>query len=289
MGGMMKRSVFWLCAGLAVLFAGCPRNIAPPSDQVTDAGELIAAVEAATTSVQDVRMLDVRLDFFGQQGRASVKQLVLIQHPDRLRIQTYIPGMEGIAGVLVCACGRFAFHDRQEDVYYYGPATAENVARVLPVGLGCQDLAHVLLGGAPHQRLLALGGEPTLKWDRRQGLYRLTWEQAGPQGERAEVQVRHGDWRVTRMRTWKGDGSLEYDYTAERFESQQGLMLPGKRRFVVPGTQEDFSLAQGETQINPGLDEVLFELSPPGGSPVRYIGPMSPPPPPPVDGLLCDE
>mgnify|MGYP003332389144 CR=1 FL=1 len=40
-----------------------------------------------------------------------MKQLVLIQHPDRLRIQTYIPGMEGIAGVAstLCMCvGGFA-------------------------------------------------------------------------------------------------------------------------------------------------------------------------------------
>ncbi len=284
---MRVSNLWWLLAGLGLLLGGCPKNVPPPTDEVTDAAELLEAINGATTSIDDARMLDVRLDYFGQQGRASIKQLILLQHPDRLRIQTYIPGMEGVAGVLVCACGKFAFHDRQEDVYYHGPATTENIARVMPVGLNCKDLAHVLLGGAPHDRLGSMGVEPSIQWDRTEGGYLLDWQGASGEDSRARVWVRHGDWRVTKMTTWTADGETRYDYEAEKFAKMGEIILPGRRRFVVKSTGEDFSLTQGETQVNPELDEVLFQLAPPAGSPVRYIGPQSSPPPPPVDGDLC--
>lgn len=275
-------------AAAALALAGCPRDIPPPDNQITDAAELLGAVRGTSTSVSQARFKDVRLDYFGQQGRATVRQLIAMSHPDRIRIQTYIPGMEDVAGMLVCACGRFAFHDRNEDVYYYGPATASNVARVLPVGLDCADLAHVMLGGAPHNRLDALGSAPALSWDRREGLYRLEWDKTGAEDERVELLVRHGDWRVARMTTWDAAGQTRYDYAADRFARIDGLVLPEKRRFLA-GEGEDFSLTQEKVELDPDPEfpEAIFMLAPPTGSPVRYIGPEALAPPPPADGDLC--
>lgn len=287
----MTRSPAALVVGFLALslLYGCPKDYPPPTDQVTDPAELLAGVRTATEEVTDARFKDVRLDYFGEKGRLSVKQLVLVAHPDRVRIQTYIPGFEGVAGVLVCACGQFAFHDRQENVYYYGPSTAENVARVLPVGLSCEDLVHVMLGGAPHQRLELAGGEPRLKWDGETGRYSLTQQgvRGVDEGARIELQIRHGDWRIAEMVVGDGKGGVRYRYSADRFSTEDGRVLPGKRRFVVPATDEDFSLTTGETQIDPELPEVLWELAPPQGTPFRYIGPSLSPQPPPADGNMC--
>ena len=162
---MIKPHHLAALALLALLAPACMKPIPRPSDAISEPGELLEAVKASSLEIESLRMKDVRLDYFGAQGRVSVRQTLLQQQPDRLRVQTYIPGFDGVAGVLVCACGQFAFHDRQEDIYYYGPATAKNVGRVLPLGLNCRDMGHVLLGGAPHDRLEAAGGEPSLRWD----------------------------------------------------------------------------------------------------------------------------
>ena len=275
---------------LALLTSGasCGGQIPAPTDALTDPVELLGAVERTSLSIQSARFIDVRLDYFGEQGRASVKQLILMEHPDRVRIQTYIPGFSGVAGVLVCACGQFAFHDRQTDIYHYGPATAENVARVLPVGLGCQDLAHVMLGGAPHQKLADFGQTPSMVWDSDKGQYKLVWLNSdGGMDARAELFVRHGDWRVASMTTWTDTGEKHYVYTSKDFEKVGDASIPHKRRFLVPLTNEDFSLSLDEVQLDPSLPETLFGLEPPRGTRFEYIGPASVAPPPPPGGDLC--
>jgi hypothetical protein len=252
---------------------------------VRDPLELLAAVEAATLETPDARFKDVRLDYFGERGRLSLKQLVLVAHPDRVRIQTYIPGFDGVAGVLVCACGQFAYHDRREDVYYYGVATAQNVGRVMPVGLNCQDLVHVLLGGAPHRRLRAAGGTASVRWDRATGRYDLRVD--GRDGVDSDasfsLQIRHGDWRVAALELHH-DRKVQYRFTADRFETVAGRVLPRRMRFIIPKSDEDFSLTIGETEVDPDLPEVLWELAPPSGTPVERVGIRTPLP---ADGRLC--
>lgn len=276
-----------LALGALLCASGCPQPIPRPQDAVEDPQELLEAVRAATLEIHSARLKNVRLDYFGQQGRVSVRQTLLQQHPDRLRVQTYIPGFDGVAGVLVCACGQFAFHDRQEDVYYYGPASAENVARVLPLGLNCRDMGHVLLGGAPHDRLQAGAPGASLSWDEQTGRYRLEMQPDSGQdaGNKVMMQIRHKDWRVAEMKTVAPGGQVLYHYTAEDFTPTQGHLLPEARRFVVADGGEDFSLRSGETQLDPELPEGLFSLAPPSGSRVQYLGPQAPPPPP--QGDLC--
>lgn len=287
---MTKRSTqLVLCAVAMALLCACPTDYPPPTDIVSDGGELLSGVQSATLDLPDARFKEVRLDYFGEKGRLSVKQLVLVAHPDRVRIQTYIPGFEGVAGVLACACGRFAYHDRRENVYYYGPSTAQNVARVLPVGLSCRDLVHVMMGGAPHERLAQAGGTVVSQWDRTTGRYAvsLTGVHGVDAGARFDLQIRHGDWRVAEMIVGDGEGGVRYRYTADHFEKTDGRVLPARRRFVVPASDEDFSLTVGQTQIDPELPEVVWQLAPPGGTPVRYIGPSLSPAPPAADGDLC--
>ncbi len=285
--------ISWFLLFLSFLTMGCPQ-VPPPKDQVTDPAELLRAVKEATGQIRDARLKEVRMDYFGEQGRLSLRQTLLFQQPDRLRVQTYVPGFEGTAGVLVCACGRFAYHDQREQVFYHGDATPENLGSVLteglrPLGLSCADLGALLLGGAPHERLAAAGGTPTLAWDGDTGRYR--WEtlaRAGKdQGARIELQVRHGDWRVAALRVVEPGGQLRYEYRAEDFEMIGGHAVPQERRFVVPATGDDLSLRAGETQVNPGLPEELFRLAPPDGAPIRYIG-AGEARAPSKDGDLCE-
>ena len=126
-------------------------------------------------------------------------------------------------------------------------------------------------------------------WDGDEGQYKLNWarEEGGGLDARAEVFVRHGDWRVAQMTTWTDQGERRYVYTAKDFEKMGEAVLPRKRRFLVPLSDEDFSLTLDEVQLNPELPETIFMLEPPRGSTRQYIGPAAIPPPPAEDGDLC--
>lgn len=269
----MKRPDTFMVLALLVALWGCPKTYPPPTDQVRDPAELRAAIAGGTVDVHSARFKNVRLDYFGEQGRLTVRQLILVSPPDRLRIQTYIPGFDGIAGVLVCGCGHFAYHDRREDAFFYGDASADNVARVLPVGLTCRDVGSLLLGGVPNDKLEQAGGQEALAWDETTGRYKLTIPvvRGSERGSTLEVQVRHGDFRVAGIRTLSPGGREVFTYTAEDFERVAGLVLPRRRRFVVAGG-DDFSLTGLEVEVNPELPDSLFELSPPAGTDLRFVG-----------------
>lgn len=278
-----------LIALLGLVAANCHNDVPPPPDALTEPDALIGAINSATEDITTVRMKDMRLDYYGDQGRVSVKQLILLGEPDRARIQTYIPGLDGVAGVLACACGQFAYHDRDQDVYYYGPATAENVARVLPVGLTCRDLGSILLGGLPTERLETEAGAPDMAWDSDLGRYTLAWplQRGSYAGGKLTAKIRHGDWRVTRIMVHDAGGALEYTYTARAFDTIEGHALPTSRRFLVGDESADISLTGDTIQLNPELPDTLFQLEAPQGTPLNYVGDTLPPPPPPPGGDLC--
>jgi len=281
----MNNSVAITLGALVLLLCACPSTFPPPTDQMRDPEELRRAVDGAIAEVQSARFKNVRLDYFGEQGRLTVRQLILYSAPDRLRVQTYIPGFDGIAGVLVCACGRFAYHDRRSDVYSYGEATAANVGRVLPIGLTCRDVGALMLGAAPNDKLAEAGGEAALAWDETTGRYKLSIPvvRGAQRGSTVEVQIRHGDWRVAGLRTVASDGEDLFVYSADDFERVAGMLLPNKRRFLIASTDDDFSLTGLDVEINPELSDTLFGLAPPSGTTLRYVG--TGPRPPAVEDL----
>lgn len=267
---------------------GCPTDIPPPRNALTDPQELLGAMKTIDENIQTIRFKDTALQYYGEEGRISVKQTILWGQPDRLRIQTYLPGIDSVAGVLVCACGFFAYHDRQENVYYYGEATDTNIARFVPVGLTCRDVGTVLIGSAPFERIAAANGEPALRWDRETGRYALSVPVVHglDAGGKIDLQVQHETFRVARIQATNASGALVYAYEVDDFENVAGQILPRRRQFVVQRSGEDFSIKNGEVQLNPELPDEVFALGPPQGTPVRYLG-NGLQRPAPQDGDLC--
>jgi len=286
---IVQRSLPLLLAALALTSLwGCPRDIPPPANALTDPAELLGAMHTVDENIQTIRFKETALQYFGEEGRVSVKQTILWGQPDRLRIQTYLPGIDSVAGVLVCACGQFAYHDRQENIYYYGEATAANIARFVPVGLTCRDVGTLLVGSAPFERIAEARGEPTLAWDRETGRYALSVPIVSglDAGGRIDLQIQHDHFRVAQLRTTNANGQLVYAYEVDDFEDVAGQIIPRRRQFSVERSGDDFSLKNGEVQLNPELPDAVFALGPPQGTPVRYLG-TGPERPVHLDGNLC--
>jgi hypothetical protein len=136
-----------LLAALALLGTGCPPRV-PPPDLSLDPGELLAQVRAAQARPRSVRG-EARLQVKSREASGSAGQLVLAERPDRLRLAT-LDFFGNPVAVLTAAGGTFGLWDAKERVYYRGEATAENLARLLPVPpIPPGELVPLLCGRAP--------------------------------------------------------------------------------------------------------------------------------------------
>lgn len=257
-----------LLAGSALLI-GCPRDIRAPDDAIEDPEQLRGAVESRLDNIEDARFRNVTLEYFGDGDRVRVRQLLLVERPDRLRVQTRLPASEEILSLLVSDGDTFALHEREDNTYYTGRPTRENINRLLPVDLSSSDVVEVMLGGAPWDRFDDEPGEPQLEWDRSRGSYRYSVE--GEDGHELAMYIRHSDFAVLEVEETDAGGQMVYSYTTEGWESVGDVSLPSWRRFQWPDRDLDFSLDVNDTELNIGFDPNLFEFPPPPGSEVIQL------------------
>ncbi|MFU8803423.1 MAG: LolA family protein [Bradymonadaceae bacterium] len=256
---------------ITILFAlmGCPRQVPPPDNAIEDPQELRHAIDGRFAHVEDARFLNVVLDYFGDGERVRMRQLIAVQRPNRLLVQTRLPGSDEILNRLVSNGETFGLHNRDTNEYFTGAPTRENINRLLPVDLSGADVVRVMLGGAPWDRFDYEPGEPDLSWDRRRGEYEF--KVATREGGTLSMFVRHTDFAVTGVLEINRAGDRVYEYTTGSWRTEDSLVLPRWRRFVWPDQDLDFSLDVGETQLNVELPDQLFDFPPPPGSRIIHL------------------
>lgn len=248
---------------------GCGTKIPPPDNAITDPALLRGAIDARQSTIESARFKEVVFDYFGNGERVKVKQLILVAQPTYLRVQTKMPGSEELMSVLVSDGTNFAMHRRDTNAYVSGPATRENVAKLLPVDLSAADVARVMLGGAPWDLFDDQGVAPTLNWDQRKGLYAYSVERKN--GGQLTMWVRHTDYAVIEVEERDAKNNAIYRYTTDDWKRHLDWSLPSFRHFIWPSRDLDFSMDVNETQLNVELPEHLFTLDPPAGSTVQTL------------------
>jgi outer membrane lipoprotein-sorting protein len=260
-------------ASFAAFSLACTRHIAPPENAIEQPEKLRAAIEARLSQVQGARFKEVVLDYFGDGQRVKVRQLILVKRPDKLRVQTRVPGTDAIMSLLVTDGESFAMHKRDTNEYFTGAPTPENISRLLPIDLSARDVVRVMLGGAPWDRFERSDAPATLSWNTETGRY--VYGKPTPSGGVLQMQVRPTDYAVVAVTEKNASGETTYRYTTEdwkRVGKGGKIALPEYRRFVWPARDLDFSLDVGETEIDPGLADGLFQLPPPAGSTIIPLG-----------------
>src|SRR5690606_27904375 len=89
------------CLLLVFGLTACRANVPPPDNAIEDPVELRQAIDARYAHIEDARFRDVVLDYFGRGERVRVRQLIVIKLPDRLRVQTRLPGSDELLSLLV--------------------------------------------------------------------------------------------------------------------------------------------------------------------------------------------
>lgn len=184
---------------------------------------------------------------------------IAVARPDSIRIEALTP-VGDPAAVLVATGGRFSLMDLRNNVFYRGPATAQNLARLLPVALRPEELVAVLTGGVPELPF----AQPKSSSREGDGTV-LTFES----GSTLQTVTASADLRVLQIKRTLGTDKLLWGIKLDQHDDATGLALLLQFNAPEVKTQVDLRLRNLATGKEP--PKTAFELSVPNGSRVEEV------------------
>jgi outer membrane lipoprotein-sorting protein len=262
-----------VAAGLLLgVLAGCgAAPIRPPADALTSAAPLWQAIDARDDQAVTAR-IRASVEVFSADGRARVRQVLLVGGPGRFRIETLSP-VDTTLSVIACDGERLIYYDVDGGRFYAGAPTAQNLARVARLPLDPTDLTRLLLGGPPVDPSTQAAADWALAWDEQLGAYRL--RRTEPDAGRLDVWVRHASWTTVAARLTDAAGGRRLELTSAdvRPVESDGVRIDVARRLriVMPHEQVDLSIEVDRYDLNPNLPPTLFSIAPPRGITVESL------------------
>src|SRR6266403_730518 len=122
-----------LLAAALLLLLGCPSPHAIVSGPPPDPGALYFQAKKAH-QVPETLSCDAKAFVEAPENAGRYSLHISVKRPASLRIEALTP-MGDPAAVLVADQGRFALLDLRSNVFKRGPATPENLSRLIPVPL----------------------------------------------------------------------------------------------------------------------------------------------------------
>lgn len=262
-----------LLALLVFACSGCPRP-GCPTTPMSDANRALRMHRSLRRTIRTVRGV-ARVDQRGEQGRVRGTVLISLERPDRIRLEAMT--QFGPAAVLTSDGENFQLLDMRENRFLEGPASPENIARLLDVALSGEEVARFLLGDSPRLP----GAEPVMACG-EEG-YRI--EMTGQDGRRQEIILvaRDSDeeaapedqhLRLVRSELFDREGNTlwrarfeDYQVVADPADAEgRGVALPFVVRFEDPRNGGDTLIRMKELTIEtePPPAEVFHQQAPPG-------------------------
>jgi len=291
---MKSGTVTVLCLA-AFGLAGC--GTPPPASQVPSARAALDRLHATQDCGLGIQA-SAKIDHFGKGGRVRGDLLMFALWPARLRMDVIGPMNVGVVATLTSDADRFALADLREKRFYFGPASACNIARLTTVPMPGHVLVSLLRGEAP-----VLKHEPpaaSIVWSKG-GYYVVKIAGSRSSEEELHIAPHPSDfalpWEKQRMRVLEVEVRQEglVLYHAELSDHRPAAMgkprvdpdgidppipvsgpvcqaeLPRRIHVEVPGKDEDVQFRYEDVSWNPALVEGLFTQSPPAGLMVQRV------------------
>ena len=246
-----QKSFFRVLRASAVRFcfllfaAGCPKPqvIAGPP---VDAAGLWAQVLAAHR-IPDTLSCDGKAFVEAPENGGRYALHLSVRRPASIRIEALTP-LGDPAAVLVADQGRFALLDLRNNVFYRGPATPENLSRLIPAPLTAGELVALITGAVPE-----LADAQPQSARRFGDGYALTLAKPG-----LVQQVKLGkDLRVLEVGRTSEGGSPIWDVTLDEHDDSSGAQLPRLIHLDAP---------LGKTRVDLRLRNIVTGKPPPAGA-----------------------
>ena len=282
------------CSLLLALASGC--GTPPPASKMPTARAAFDRVHASQDCGIGIHAT-AKIDHFGKGGRVRGDLLAFAIWPARLRMDVVSPF--GVTLATLASDGdKFSLYDLREKRFFFGPASACNIARLTTVPMPGHVLVSLLRGEAPVLQHAA--GDATIAWDGG-GYYVVTIKGKNQAEERIKVAPHPADfhlpWDKQRLRVLdvevKQEGTVLYHAELEGHApapmdkpilDPDGLdppvptsgpmcmaELPRRIHVEVPGKDEDVLFRYEKVTWNPPLPEGVFTQPIPPGVDVQRV------------------
>jgi outer membrane lipoprotein-sorting protein len=206
-----------------------------------------------------------RVTYFGPKGRVRVKAALLAERPSSFRVETISPFEQPID---VMASDGSKLWLLSEQRLREGPATPENISRLLPLAMNPEEVVDTLLGGVPTSSRFA----PTaLEWAEDGEHWVLTLDDGAEISRLVIDPVR----KVVEKMTLGAEGEkprllVEFD----DFEAlgNSASEIPQKIHIELPDRGLDVKIKLDETEVDVALAADLFRIHAPPGVETEPLG-----------------
>jgi hypothetical protein len=252
----MRRAALVLLAAAGCPSAGRPRPYAAPEAQA-----VVAHVRGVRDRVSTLNA-DTKADIRLGDDRVNVTVLMLAAWGGKLRFQAHDPN-ESTAADLASDGKRYCAVDMHHNCGGCGPATPENVARLVRIPLAPDDVVTVLVGSAP-----LIDGAASVEWDAGNAQEILTLR-AGDQVERIALDGVDQRWDVLEAEL-KNGGNQVWDVKHKDFHdvttaAGATVRLPGTSLFTQGG--DTVRIGWRDQKVGAALDDAKFHVDVPAGLP----------------------
>jgi hypothetical protein len=248
-----------------LLVTGCPTGQMVRSYPEPKPDEVVAHLRSLPERASSLKA-ETLTDFRLGKDRVNLTVWMLAAWGGKLRFQAQDPN-GATAADLASDGRRYCFLDVHDNCAECGPATPENVARMIRIPLEPDQVVAVLLGAVP-----LIGDDPArarVAWDAAEGHEVVTIE-GDSEIERIVLDGKDRRWDVLEAETRSVDGKMRWrlrhkDFHEVKSEDGHAVRLPGASLFEQAGDTVRISWKQqvvGEKQ-----DAGKFQMTPPPGLP----------------------
>jgi len=189
----------------------------------------------------------------------SVKELIVAQKPNRLRLETLSP--LGQPGFYAATDGQELFlFAPSENTYYHGNATPRNLGLIIPLHLGVKEMVSVIMGCVP----LIDYSEDHLGCTGNEDGYLMRLEGRDESTTQVLTLSRDG-LRVVASEIYDSEG-LTCSVTYRDYEIVEGVSFPGEITVFLPADRTTVRISYKKVEFLPEIDSSLFRLSAPPGA-----------------------
>jgi len=245
---------FALLLPLSLLLAGCPHRVDfGPAGLPTSAEDLLKRIEVAEAAVIGIKG-EAKLKLQSPQTNGSVTLFAAVSQPAYIHLEQ-LDFFGKPQGILISDGVTFGLYDGQAGKYFHGPATAQNVARFVPIAVAPAELAALLLGRAP--RIPHESAEMNVEND----VVTLTLKKGGVT---QTLTIAPPSYRVGKSTV---TGMSAYDLSFENIEDTGALTYPRRVVLSSPQTSLRIELNYKDVALNETPDLTLYEMTPPANVP----------------------
>ena len=248
----------------ALGFAGCTTVTSPPEPKLpAPQWELSKLIDSMSQRVQQFRSIKglAQVDYTGPDGKYGFQEAVLVQRPDRLRLET----LSFLGAILIVTANSkelVGYHPR-EGVFVRGDRTKANLSRYTQIPLDLEEITMLLIGLPP------VDPEGSVEQDENTLIF------SSKEGKRDVVAFESQQPVPTQWKRLNAGGDVELSAEFGDYIDTPAGLFPSRIVFEANLQRKKVQIRYQQPEINPTISPELFsQQKPPNVQevPIEAIG-----------------